>query len=208
MGKRAQKPPWLFETQKQLSEATGINITTLRHWIQDLGCECKAASGRGWDLRGLVQFIRSRFGKKPGPIPRQDFSEKRRPEDRTLDPTYWEARKKRADAIKAELVLRVQKKELIHVRGLDKLLEMRAMEFRRGLEVLEEKLPNQFPEVEKELREAMHREVRHLLERYSRPDALLSGEEEPAMEEEESQAPKQHRSKKKRSRSRTGKKTS
>lgn len=86
---------------------------------------------------------------------------------------------RRAKAAKEMMAVRELRGELVPIQEIDGLLVQRALEFRRGLEALENKLPARFPEVAAKLKAALHDEFRNLLLRYSREDSLLSGGRRP-----------------------------
>jgi len=82
---------------------------------------------------------------------------------------------RQAKAAKEMMAVRELRGELVPISEIDGLLVTRALEFRRGLESLENKLPARFPEVAAKLKAALHAEFRSLLLRYSRPDPILDG---------------------------------
>lgn len=82
---------------------------------------------------------------------------------------------RRAKAMREMMRVRELRGELVPLTEIDGLLVRRALEFRRGLEALENKLPSRFPEVAAKLKQVLHAEFRSLLERYSRSDPLLEG---------------------------------
>lgn len=83
---------------------------------------------------------------------------------------------RRARAMRETLLVQELRGDLVPLEEIDDLLVRRALEFRRGLERIENKIPGRFPEVAAKLKKTLHDEFRALLEQYSRTDPLLEGD--------------------------------
>ena len=160
-----------------LAQAVGVSKATVSRWKR---------KGLPLNAKGLITIAqaeawratqKSQVGKHDGDalIPDEATSLSDDVEGKKALTQY-----RRAKAAKEMIAVRALRGELVPLEEIDGLLVQRALEFRRGLEALENKLPARFPEVAAKLKAALHDEFRNLLLRYSRNDALLDGARKPS----------------------------
>lgn len=162
--------------QGELAKALGVSPATVTRWKSkglplSVAGKISIASAEAWRA-----IQKSQVGKHDG--------DALIPDEASVLSDDVEGKKaltqyRRAKAAREMIAVRELRGELVPIQEIDGLLVQRALEFRRGLEALENKLPARFPEVAAKLKEALHEEFRNLLLRYSRDDSLLKGERRP-----------------------------
>lgn len=161
-------PDTIIHGYASLAQHFGKSERQVRRWVKQ---GCPVLSGLRFDVLQVQAWLDAKAGIAPAPRTRTPID----PRQLDLAPQrgkdYEDARMKKARADLLELELRKRRGELIEKIEVEQLFVERILAVKQGLLAFARSLPPQLIHCasEREMEEVISREVRALLEAYSRP---------------------------------------